>query len=317
MIYCQICNKQCKNYISLVTHINKAHNISSKDYYDTYIKTENDGICVICGKSTYFRSISVGYRKHCSTVCSSLDKEVQAKNIATNRRLYGVDNAMQSSIIQEKVKQTNRIRYNCDYTFQSEVVKEKCKQIHIQTYGVENPFQSKEIKEKIKKKHLENLGVEYPQQNKDIANKTQQSIAETRRKNNNRSMIELYFEELCDKYNIKYIHNYQDDRYIRSDGYKWKCDYYFPEDDLFIEIHFMATHNNHLFNEKDPNDLKWLEHCKTNPRNWVEELQVNVWANNDVEKVKIAKQNKLNYKILWSYLEIDKFFEEYNSERNL
>ena len=47
---CAICNKEVKR---LGVHI-KSHNISSKDYYDQYLKTDFEGICLFCRKSTKF-----------------------------------------------------------------------------------------------------------------------------------------------------------------------------------------------------------------------------------------------------------------------
>ena len=308
MIKCEQCGRECKNALSLVTHINKAHSMSSKEYYDKYLKKENEGICVVCGKSTSYIGILSGYNKHCGNVCGTLDNKVQEKIKHTNQLLYGVDNPNQSKEIIDKRKQTNLERYGYKCVFLNDTVKEKCKLTHLNNLGVENPFQSEEIKNKIKQKHLEHFGVEHPMQNKDIVQKTQKAIYNTRRSNNNRSQIELYFEDKCKEYDIDFKANYQDDRYIRDDGYKWKCDFYFPKYDMFIEIHFMATHNNHLFDMNNAEDLKWLEHCKTNPKNWVEKLQVSIWADQDVQKVNIAKKNNLKYIILWNYSDIDEFF---------
>lgn len=45
-----------KNH-TLSVHINKIHNIDKKYYYDTYIKSDKEGICPIDGKPTGFISI--------------------------------------------------------------------------------------------------------------------------------------------------------------------------------------------------------------------------------------------------------------------
>lgn len=62
---CAICGKICdiKNHI-------KEHKISSKDYYDTYIKQKDEGICKICKGPTPFRGINQGYpNTYCSNYC--------------------------------------------------------------------------------------------------------------------------------------------------------------------------------------------------------------------------------------------------------
>ena len=59
---CAICNKEYKNF---GVHL-KSHNISPKEYYDKYLKkNENEGICPVCGKETTFISLGEGYRYHC------------------------------------------------------------------------------------------------------------------------------------------------------------------------------------------------------------------------------------------------------------
>lgn len=77
-VTCAICNQQLHAdttiahvYTKLFYHINTVHGITSqKDYYDDFIKKENEGICPICGKETEFRSIALGYNTYCSAECS-------------------------------------------------------------------------------------------------------------------------------------------------------------------------------------------------------------------------------------------------------
>lgn len=73
---CQICGMMCNN---VSRHTNNFHKMNSKDYYDKYVKQENEGICPICSKPTSYRNFSVGYSTHCSTKCSSSDPIVQEK----------------------------------------------------------------------------------------------------------------------------------------------------------------------------------------------------------------------------------------------
>ncbi len=68
MIECQICRMKCKNYIGLASHVFQKHRLSSKDYYDKFIKTENEGMCH-CGKVTTFLNMNIGYNKSCSKKC--------------------------------------------------------------------------------------------------------------------------------------------------------------------------------------------------------------------------------------------------------
>lgn len=178
---CQICGKE---YSKIGYHVNKGHNINSKQYYDLYIKSENEGNCLYCSKSTIFRGINKGgYAKFCSNNCANKYNAPKISEKALNRtneenkiiakkarqtRLehfgdetyglfgskrhqkaiqdkYGVNYVTQSPIIQEKSKQTCLQKYGCEYSFQSENNKLKTKQTNLKRYGVENVFQLRKI----------------------------------------------------------------------------------------------------------------------------------------------------------------------------
>lgn len=70
---CQICGKECDGTQGLTSHAFKTHGMTSKEYYDRFIKKPDEGICPTCGKPTKFIKFGRGYKKHCSYSCSSLD----------------------------------------------------------------------------------------------------------------------------------------------------------------------------------------------------------------------------------------------------
>ena len=70
---CAICGKKCdvKNHI-------KEHHLTTKQYYDKYIKLPDEGIGKTCGKQTPFRGINAGYPQlYCSNKCHGQDPEAQ------------------------------------------------------------------------------------------------------------------------------------------------------------------------------------------------------------------------------------------------
>ena len=161
MIICLICKKDYKNFISLRLHINQTHKMNSKEYYDKFLKRENEGICPECGKETKFISLGKkGYHKFCSYKCRSNSKEVKEKYIQTNLEKYGVEHPFQSEEINEKKKQTSLERYGVEHPSQNKEIKEKSKQTCLEKYGVEHPNQSQIVKEKIKETSLKHFGVE-------------------------------------------------------------------------------------------------------------------------------------------------------------
>ena len=68
-IKCEICGRECNRFIGLSSHITQKHKIKIKEYYDKYLKKENEGICLKCGKETKFIGLIYGYYKYCLFSC--------------------------------------------------------------------------------------------------------------------------------------------------------------------------------------------------------------------------------------------------------
>lgn len=84
---CQICNAEFKSRKSLQMHLRKTHNLSDiqlKEYYDSYLKTENEGIDPFTGGKTPF----IGFTKGYSMFDGS--KESNKKKIASSTVEYWV-----------------------------------------------------------------------------------------------------------------------------------------------------------------------------------------------------------------------------------
>lgn len=64
--------------MALGCHLSR-NNISTKHYYDTYIKKPGEGVCKMCGKPTRFNSITRGYSTYCSNKCINSAPEVKKK----------------------------------------------------------------------------------------------------------------------------------------------------------------------------------------------------------------------------------------------
>ena len=70
---CKICNSTFDTAEAFKEHIIVAEKLSEKDYFDTYIKSGNEGICLKCGKPTKFRDCVIGYETFCSIECDNND----------------------------------------------------------------------------------------------------------------------------------------------------------------------------------------------------------------------------------------------------
>jgi len=197
MIKCDICQKEFEKLTSLGKHIGFKHtDITLKNYYDTYMKKEGEGICngKDCKNEVNFVSLKIGYNRFCSHKCSTSSVETQNKMQESCLKKLGVKHPIQSTEIKNKIKNTclkkygvdhssktreNRRkfaetcqeRYGVDNVFQLEEAKEKSRKTCLEKYGVEYIGQFTESREKAKKTWLKKYGVEYPSQSKEIREK--------------------------------------------------------------------------------------------------------------------------------------------------
>lgn len=151
-------------------------------------------------------------------------------------------------------------------------------------------------REKARKTNLERYGVEY-YNNRD-------KELETKRKNNsfNTSKPEVnYYNNLCEKYN-----SYNIKRNYKSDEYPFRCDFYIIPENLYIELNLHWTHGGRPFDPNDEDCQKqlavWQEKAKTSK---FFENAIQTWTIRDVEKQRIAKENNLNYKVIYKIENID------------
>ncbi len=86
---CKKCNLSTDNATTLSFHARAQHKLSSKEYYDMYMKINNEDTCTVCGKYTRFKNISLGYGKTCSRACASVSPDRVSKILQTKISKYG------------------------------------------------------------------------------------------------------------------------------------------------------------------------------------------------------------------------------------
>jgi len=145
---CKICEREFKNFISLGNHISRTHKINSRDYYDKFLKKENEEICPECGKETKFIDLGKGYCKFCSRKCMVNSKDIQEKKIQTCLKHFGVEHPFQNKEVQDKSRRTCLKNLGTEYPFQNKEVQEKYIQTCIEKYGVEHPNQNQKARER-------------------------------------------------------------------------------------------------------------------------------------------------------------------------
>ena len=85
----------------------------------------------------------------------------------------------------------------------------------------------------------------------------------------------------------------------KTEKYPYRCDFYIPSEDLYIELNAFYMHGGHWFDENDPKDVeqvkKWKEQDTGQSR-----YAIHIWTESDLEKRQTAIDNNLNYLVFWT-----------------
>ena len=238
---------------------------------------ENRPKCPTCGKYTLFRGRpNQLFLKFCSIKCSTNSKDTQNKYKETCLKKYGVDNAFKSNIVKEKWKQTNKERFGCEYPSQNEKIKHKMSEVMMST--------------KVKT-HIYNV------------KKTNSTF------NSSKPEEELFLY-------IKSKFPSVERQYKDNARYPWCCDFYIPEFDLFLELQGIWTHGKHAFDSSSISDKVKLEQWKEKSKEHPFYLNaIKTWTMYDTKKRNMAKENKLNFKEVWSLDEGKSFIDNLYSTK--
>jgi len=182
-IECLLCHHIFNHTKSFTCHLKKEHNTTAKDYYDKFLKKDdNDGICLTCKEPSKFINVTAGYCRYCCKSCGSLGPnnvfkkpEIQNKIKQTNLLKYGFEVASKNSSVIEKGKKTCIEKYGVISTLINPDTQKKIKEINKQRYGFENPFNNPKIQQQIRQRNLEKFGFEHPLQSKKFKEKAKQT----------------------------------------------------------------------------------------------------------------------------------------------
>lgn len=179
----------------------------------------------------------------------------------------------------------------------------KMSQTNLERYGATNPYGSQQIRNKIKETNKIKYGVENAFSIPSIHEKALLHSLASHNDNGNHSSWETLLENGLKDKNINYIKQYNKD--IR---YPFYCDFYLPDNDMFIEINGFWMHGGHIFNENNPKDIEILNNWKSKSNyNNMYKSAITVWTVSDPNKLTHALKNNLNYIILWTLDDINNF----------
>ena len=251
-IICKICGKEFDKNNALTLHLKKEHNISRKEYFDTYLEPYFHK-CPYCNKErlwnlTNYR-VTCGSKeckqKNFETVClkkygsknPSSNQDVKEKKKQTKFERYGDENYNN----REKCKQTTFDHYGVEYPLQSHIVDKKRMETCLEKYGTEYGFQSDSVKQKIKETCLEKYGTEYANQSDIVRQKMKETCLEKYGTEyaNQSDIVKQKIKETClEKYGVENaggtkesqikikktkLERYGDENYCNIDKIKSTC----------------------------------------------------------------------------------------------
>lgn len=264
-------------------------------------------------------------------------QRIGKKGIVTCLKKYGVTTYSQTQECKDKTKKTCNEKYGVNAYTQAEDFKNKYKKACLEKYGKLNYTQTKEYQTKSKQAKKERYGDEN-YNNRELAKKTclnhfgKEYYTQTQE----------YIDKYCDKESIKlrqekayktkkengtFNISKQEDkvaqlllkkfpnviRQYRNELYPYDCDFYIPEQDLYIETNFFWTHGIHnkkvlgAFNKENLEHIAVLEKWKQKNTFFYKQA-IYTWTDLDVRKLECFKQNKLNYKIFYTMEEFNNWY---------
>lgn len=156
-IVCKLCNRELNSFRALGVHLHCSHkDISKQEYYDKFLKTsENEGVCIKCGKQCNFINLSKGYYTFCSVKCQTNDSTINEKRTKSKFEHFGEGNYFseegresiskyQSKIASERLNNTID-KLKKEYNISEETV-------------ITNISQIQQIKDKVAQTNIKNCG---------------------------------------------------------------------------------------------------------------------------------------------------------------
>lgn len=242
MIKCLICDIDLEKQIHLTNHLKKYHSMNYKQYYDTFLKNDKDGICLTCGKETKFERNQ--YRQFCSVKCMRQNVDIQKRITQTNIKRYG-GTGLASKEIKLKVENTNLEKYGVKNSYQIDHVQKNAHKLEnirksiINFELTNNCTWIRHLIEKYGHGWLNaNLNIDY------VYFKNHRYV-----KNSDISIIENYYNQKYKHFEnsvLSYIRTFYDGEVICNSKkyiYPYELDFYFPELNIGIECNGSYWHS--------------------------------------------------------------------------
>lgn len=97
---CKICNIITKSLTALSAHVYGKHKLKSKEYYNLYLKSEEEGLCLYCKKPTSYRNYH--YFRFCSNSCADNYNYMNSEYKQKHKDLY--DDNIKQKMSEKRLK---------------------------------------------------------------------------------------------------------------------------------------------------------------------------------------------------------------------
>lgn len=242
-----------------------------------------------------------------NTIISKYGSEQQFFNSTNRKRAetckekYGVNNVMQLDMFKQKQYisniQTLHEKYGVDNVSKLGFVKAKSKATNLEKYGVEYVSQNKEIMDKAVKTSKQIMIQTKCTYNNSWSIDARKKRYDTFSKNKTYNVSKLeqqIYQKLKDLYGENDVFcQYKDELY------PYNCDFFIKSKLLYIEINGTWTHGKHPYNVLSKVDNDLVSFWKSKNTKYYDNA-IYTWTILDVKKQNIAKQNGINYLVIYS-----------------
>ena len=248
--------------------------ISNEELYSLYI-TKNLTRLEIA-ELLNCKESSVKYRLKLANIKKPTELRVEAIQKECIKK-YGLKNGGWTKASQDKIKKTNLKKFGVEFSIQNPTIKSKSIETIRNRYGVDNVFKSEKIKRKIRKTMHQN-----------------DSFKQSKEEDLIYEMLTKYFGKV--------------ERQYFSEQYPFKCDFYIPKRNLYIEYQGFWMHGSHAFDEQNEEDVALVNLWKSKSK-LTYKAAIETWTVRDPKKRKIAKQNNLNWLEFFNLKEFKDWFD--------
>ena len=218
----------------------------------------------------------------CHLSTTMLGKEffkIKPDVISKQLKYYNISKSREQ--IQNDRKYTNKLKYGVDNVMKLEIIRQKMYETNYKKYDSKSSMQNNLIK-----------------------NKSYQTKKKNNSFNTSKPEEEIY-KLLQEKYGETF-------RQYKSELYPFRCDFYIPSIDTYIEYQGFKSHNYEPYDVNNINHQdkikKWNEYCRYN-KSYLGYLKV--WTVTDPLKRQIAKDNNLKW---IEFFNMNQFMEWYNKK---